>query len=540
MQAIERFDPAIPIEQLFESPLNNRKRFNEEKLNDLAESIRQKGVITPLLARPVGGDRYELAAGHRRLRAAWRAGLDTVPVMVRPIADDDFLEILTVENLQREDVHELEEAQGYAQLLARPGHDVAGLAIKLGKSESYVSQRLKLLDLEPTLQEEFLEGRFSFSHALMLARLTADNQVKGREKLYDHQGQAVSAATLRREIEAEIYLNLHKVPWDAHDAELVPAAGSCTACPKRTGFHPTLFPDLDRREDYCQDRACFEEKGAALVELRVATVAKQSGKEPLRLSSQHMYDSRKKKKGIVYRTDWRPMQEVMEPGLEERCGHTKVGVVVEVDTFGRSNLSLGQRLEVCCEPKCEVHWVWRRPRTVPTEPVTVEEQLEEIRAEKDREIKRHVREKTISQFYESIAWPVSLSLAKDLLFSSLETNAVDGAIAFLGLQLPSDIADDKNYTTREPKAVDWLKAQIGPGGANQVAKLLVHELMEFSAYEGQLSIAEQHLGEAEAAAVRQMVQDEVGQRYAEREAALLNPPKPAAKKAAAKKKAGKK
>lgn len=541
MERLERFEPAIPIAALVESPLNPRKRFNEHKMEELTQSVRDRGVMTPLLVRPLPGadDMYEIAAGHRRYRAASRAGLPTVPAMVRDLTEHEFLEILTIDNLQREDLHELEEAEGYAELLQRTGYSVGLIAEKLGKSLSYIQTRLKLLDLSALLKTEFSGGHFSFSHALLLARLPEAAQARMHTHLYDRAGEAISVAELRRRIEQEIYLDLLKVPWDVHDAELLPAAGSCTACPKRTGFHPALFPDLNAKEDFCQDRACWQKKEQALVVLRINTVTAQVGRPPLQVSSKYEWNTQRRQKGVLYSGEWKPKQEV-GAGEPMNCGHTHVAVVVELDPYGRDEFKLGQRLEVCTNQKCEIHFQRHSSLRLPSKPLTVEEQLEEIRLEKDREIKRQLREKTIGQFYESISWPVSLSLVKDLVFSSVECNDVDGAIAFLGLELPADIKAEKDHSTRERKAVEWLKGEIGPGGANQVAKLLIHELMQFSAYEGQQAIAEKHIGEEEAAAVHRIVEAEVGQRYAEREAAVLKPAKPAGKKPAAKKAATKK
>lgn len=536
MERLARFEPAIPLSALVESPHNPRKRFNEHKLAELTESVRDKGVITPLLVRPVPGaaeGMYEIAAGHRRYRAASRAGLPAVPAMVQELTEAEFLEILTIENLQREDVHEMEEGEGFAELINRTGYTVGLIAAKLSKSISYIQQRLKLLDLTAQLKTEFSGGHFTFSHALQIARLTPEAQAEMHGDLYDKDGQVVSVAELRRQIASKIYLDLLKAPWDVHDLQLLPAAGSCTACPKRTGFHPTLFPDLDAREDYCQDRKCWQQKEKALVQIRLKTVEEQAGRPPLMISGRYEYNSQRRKEGVVYSGEWKPRGEQV-------CKHLKSAVCVETDPWARDGLKLGDHVYVCVDPKCEIHFKRYSPPQLPSKALTVEEQLGEVRAEKDREIEREVSKQTIKQFYESIAWPLPLSLVKDLLFLRFENNSTEQPIQFLGLQLPAKIAADKNYNTREPKAVEWLKSEIGAGGANQVAKLLVRELMFLLDRGNELAVAAKHIGEEEAAAVRLMVEEEVGQRYAEREEAILNPPKPGVKKAAAKKKAGKK
>lgn len=168
-----------------ESPLNPRKHFDVKKLAELTESVRQSGILTPVTARMVhekgkGGQvdtvRYELAAGHRRYRAAKAAGLLELPAVIREMSDEEFLEILNVENLQRDDIHPLEEAQGYKMMLGLEGYDIKKLAGRVGKSESYVYDRLKLLQLVKEAQKLFLANRFSAGHAILLARLSKTDQ----------------------------------------------------------------------------------------------------------------------------------------------------------------------------------------------------------------------------------------------------------------------------------------------------------------------------------------------------------------------------
>src|SRR4029077_1312426 len=115
--------------------------------------------------------KYQIAAGHRRFEAARKLGMATVPVQVREMDDQEYLEILHVENLQREDVHPLDEAIGYKELLQQGGYDVSTLAARLGRPESHVYQRLKLNDLIKEGQKLFLENHIGFGHAVILARL---------------------------------------------------------------------------------------------------------------------------------------------------------------------------------------------------------------------------------------------------------------------------------------------------------------------------------------------------------------------------------
>jgi len=172
----------LRLEQLVEAAANPRKRFPEESMRELTDSVREKGVVTPLLVRPVGVRDglacYEIAAGHRRALAAKRAGRLTVPAIIRGMADEEFLELLVMENDQREDIHALEEAQGYQSLLQLPGYDVGRIAARVGRSPKYVYDRLKLLQLIPEAQELFLRDLFSAGHAILLARLKPADQMR--------------------------------------------------------------------------------------------------------------------------------------------------------------------------------------------------------------------------------------------------------------------------------------------------------------------------------------------------------------------------
>ena len=172
----------IPLSEIHESPHNPRKHFDAAALNELAESIKTVGILTPLLVRPSAGANgrgttYEIAAGHRRYRASKLAGLDQAPCLVRPLTDQQFMEILTIENLQREDVHPLDEAKGYEALMAAPYKmPVERIAERVGRSVKYVYDRVKLLGLSKEAQQLFWDGKIEAGHAILLARLTHDEQ----------------------------------------------------------------------------------------------------------------------------------------------------------------------------------------------------------------------------------------------------------------------------------------------------------------------------------------------------------------------------
>jgi ParB family chromosome partitioning protein len=171
----------VPIEAIRPSPFQPRRRFVEAELDGLVQSIREKGIVQPLLVRPVDdlvdnlvadsgapGAEFELVAGERRWRAAQRAGLHEVPVVIRPFGDSEVLEIALVENLQREDLTPLEEAEAYSRLMQEFGHSQAEVAETIGKSRSHVANTLRLLGLPPAVKRQLDEGALSAGHARAL------------------------------------------------------------------------------------------------------------------------------------------------------------------------------------------------------------------------------------------------------------------------------------------------------------------------------------------------------------------------------------
>jgi ParB family transcriptional regulator, chromosome partitioning protein len=165
--APRRADSRVPVSSLRPNPLQPRKDFEADALSALADSIRQKGVIQPLIVRPLG-DGYEIVAGERRWRAAQMAQIHEVPVVIRELDDTEVLEIAIIENIQREDLNAIEEALGLRQLMDRFGHTQEKIAEALSKSRSHVANLLRLLALPETVQGMVREGKLSAGHARAL------------------------------------------------------------------------------------------------------------------------------------------------------------------------------------------------------------------------------------------------------------------------------------------------------------------------------------------------------------------------------------
>lgn len=161
-------DRLVPIEFISRNPKNPRRTFNEADLQDLASSIRQHGIVQPVVVRTVSSGRYEIIAGERRWRAAQLSGLIEIPVIVRDVDDKTALEIAIVENVQRADLNPLEEALGYDQLIAEHGYTQNDLGEIIGKSRSHVANSLRLLKLPEPVRDMLSSGALSAGHARAL------------------------------------------------------------------------------------------------------------------------------------------------------------------------------------------------------------------------------------------------------------------------------------------------------------------------------------------------------------------------------------
>ncbi|HEV1286564.1 MAG TPA: ParB/RepB/Spo0J family partition protein [Bryobacteraceae bacterium] len=336
----------IPLAQLRESPMNPRKAFDAAKLKELAESIRQKGILTPLLVRRRKYElaskaatepdmTYEILAGARRFRAAKLVaeilGAGDAPCLVLEVGDTAALEIITMENLQREDLTALEEAQGFKQLLDLGKYDVGELAKRLGKSQSYVYQRIKLVDLAPDAAKALVENRITPGHAILIARLQPNDQARALREAaptrYNPLGRSVRE--LGNFIKEQIQLDLTRAPWNLDDPTLlsVARAASCSACPKR-------------EKDSCLDPACYEAKLAA----HLLRVEKGAGGRLLKLSAEYGGGE-----GLLGKIKWHEAK----PGS---CPDATAGLVMEGGWANGREHRRGEQLTVCVNPKCKVHW----------------------------------------------------------------------------------------------------------------------------------------------------------------------------------------
>jgi ParB family chromosome partitioning protein len=168
----------LDIESIHPSSRQPRKHFDDSRLDELAETIRNQGIIQPLVVRARGAGGFELVAGERRWRAAQRAGLHQVPALVRETSESQAFELALIENLQREDLNPIEEAEAYQYMLAEHGHTQESLSVRVGKDRSTVANALRLLKLPPPVRAMVRESRLSMGHARALLGLESDQAIE--------------------------------------------------------------------------------------------------------------------------------------------------------------------------------------------------------------------------------------------------------------------------------------------------------------------------------------------------------------------------
>ena len=200
------------------NPYQPRKSFDETRLAELARSVAEHGILQPLIVRPVAGG-YELVAGERRLRAAKIAGLEKVPVTIRPFSQRELLEVALIENLQREDLNPLEEAEAYQRLVEEFDYTQEQLAERVGKSRSAVANTLRLLSLHPEVRQELAAGRLSEGHARAILALPFEKQVLAA-KAVQVRGLSVREAEQLGSRSRQAEKNNKSAPPDGYLADL--------------------------------------------------------------------------------------------------------------------------------------------------------------------------------------------------------------------------------------------------------------------------------------------------------------------------------
>lgn len=277
------FQQALSLSSIVPSPYNPRKHFEEAMLAELAASIKQKGVLEPILVRSVTNETftgYEIAAGERRFRAARLAGLQEIPAIIRELSDGEAAEIAIIENAQRADLTPVEEARGFQMLVEQFGYTVEDAAHKMGLSPKTVAQRIRLLCLSEKALAALDVGSLPLGSAVHLSRL-ADEKLRAQatemvlKGSWETEGKPLTPSKTLNLIRHKFMTELSAAGFPTADETLVADAGACTKCPHRSSVQTDLFDEVGKK-DLCLNTACFAEKKAAYRD-RVLAEAQQQG-----------------------------------------------------------------------------------------------------------------------------------------------------------------------------------------------------------------------------------------------------------------------
>ncbi len=264
----------IPLKDIVISKTNPRKTFDEASIEELAQSIFEKGVLQPIVVRKNGAPgKYEIVCGERRYRASIKAqvlnkNLTTIPAVIRELTNEEALELQIIENLQRKDVHPMEEAVAFKGLIDLKKFDVHEIAKRIGKGATYVAQRLKLNDLIEQFQKAFYQDRMNLTDAMKLCKLAAADQ----KEIWKEDGEGEGKISVDDWMLRKFMGDLNNAPFDINDKDLKKDMGACTGCQFNSASNSLLFPDAARKAT-CLNSTCYQQKAnlSYSVELKKAT-----------------------------------------------------------------------------------------------------------------------------------------------------------------------------------------------------------------------------------------------------------------------------
>ncbi|MGZ4040401.1 MAG: ParB/RepB/Spo0J family partition protein [Bacteroidia bacterium] len=252
----------IKLSDIDVSKTNPRTEFDQDAITELAASIKEKGLISPVTLRPgTKAGRYELVCGERRYRASVMVKTaikdrDTIPAVIKELTDDEALELQIIENLQRKDVHPMDEAVAFKNLIVVKKLELQEVAKRVGKPANYIAQRMKLADLIPEFQKAFYKGRMNYTTAFGICKFSVEDQKELFEDNVDGETSQIqiNQYTLKNQLR-----NLNDAPFDTKNEELIKKMGACTTCPFNTGSNTLLFPEAAVNA-HCTNSACFKQK----------------------------------------------------------------------------------------------------------------------------------------------------------------------------------------------------------------------------------------------------------------------------------------
>lgn len=337
----------IEMDKLILNSANFRMDANQERIIELATSISRTGLINPITVRPKG-KKYEIVAGNRRYLACVHLKFTEIECIIRTLSDDEANELQLSENIQREDIHPMDEARGFKWFINH-GHNMQEISLRTGKNMQYIYGRIKLNELLPEIQEDFSRDWFGIGIALLLAQLTPDVQElvykqvaytsDWNSKKYTKDKEFTSSVKQLKQIIDRSFMYLLKdAPFKTED-ETYPG-GACTACDKNTGCNFRLFAET--REDdkaRCTDKLCWEAK-----KLHLITQLTQKKTDFVYINSGNYSESIMKPFGEVL--GWQQYKK--RTAKDKGCTSTDIGIDVGSQSFGSV-------VKICRKTDCPVH-----------------------------------------------------------------------------------------------------------------------------------------------------------------------------------------
>lgn len=366
----------IPLTDIVPSKTNPRGTPSPEGLDDLAADIERRGVRQAITVRPTKTKgKFVIVFGERRWRASGKANKESIPCVVRDLSDEEAYEEQVIENLQREDLHPLDEAAAFKRLYDQAfkqtkHHDetIKIVAQKLGKKHSpeFIAQRLKLNDLDAAAKEAFRNGDLLPGHANELARLRLEEQKLALDWLLKKNQDVRTPAgwkkmalipgvpELRLWIQQNLFLDLTKAPFNTSDPNLNPEIGPCITCPFKTGNQPALFGDV-QKDETCTVPACWSTKrNNHLVQIATAKAKELGVKKVLKVGLGYATWNHGKVPVDVY-IEYNSGARIVKPGKE--CKDTKPGIVTWIaHPSDATGIKEGDSVLVCPKAtECEQH-----------------------------------------------------------------------------------------------------------------------------------------------------------------------------------------
>jgi ParB/RepB/Spo0J family partition protein len=352
----------IPLIEIRPDPNNVRKQFDEDEIAELAGSIKENGVLQPILLRPVmpsktNKTKYQIIAGERRYRAARLAGLKEILAIVREMNEVEALGAQLVENLQRKEIHPLDEADSLLRLKEVEKLGISDIAQRLAKPEQYVARRLSLTNLVEEVREDLRKERITLAHALEICRLAPELQAQALAACYeskivfdrnkqtnthppDKTMPARHVRYLQEYLMANIYLNLHRAPFKQDDRRLREDGLTCLDCPQRTGRDKTLFADIEN-DSTCLNPDCFQAKLQRFVQIKKADLDEKNGKPAAFIST--WYGQGVRAKGALGKEQYQLIEKKVG-----RCRFAEQAVFAD-------GTEIGQVRWICREKTCKDH-----------------------------------------------------------------------------------------------------------------------------------------------------------------------------------------